>query len=391
MVTCFLFTHELKEDGCLSLCLDEQGQPIAPLAERSFNEIKTVQKNCRTILVLPTQHFSLHRLTLPWVAEKKARAAIPFALEEKLAQNVHLLHFAFDKHYYQNGQYLIVAGDKYYLSGIIEKFDEKEIKFDTATLDWFALDKQEIAILDSCLLVNEDEFEGALSPDLANFYLSKFNTATAGQYEMVAFTNSNQQLISALDSKSEVTTVKEDAYTWLAKRLQNKKVINLCQGGLTRGSGGTATKRWYQIAIAMSVIWLLTLIGSQTIQLYRLNQDTAAIDNQIATIYHQFFPHAQQVISPKFRISQLLKSKQNNTDTSFWLLLNTLAKTFKQNLMDFSQLRFQNQTLLVTLTTTNFEELENLQTQLQKANIKVRQTQASTENEKVVGTLELSL
>ncbi|ASQ46597.1 type II secretion system protein GspL [Legionella clemsonensis] len=391
MVTCFLFIHDLNEDSCLSLCLNEQGEPIAPLAKRSVNELKTVQKNCRTILVLPTQIFSLHRLTLPWLTEKKARAAIPFALEEKLAQNVNSLHFAFDKHHYQNGQYLVVVGDKQFLSGVMEKFDQENIKFDYVTLDWFALNKQEIAILESCLLINEEEFEGALSQDLANFYQNKLNSAAPGQYEIFAFSNSNSQLISALGSNAEVTTIKENSYIWLAQRLQNKKIMNLSQGSLAREGGNHLTRRWYQAAIAMSILWLVTLIASKTIQIHQLNQDTATVDTQIATIYRQFFPQAQQIISPKFRITQLLKSNQNNADSSFWLLLNTLAKSFRKNLMDLSQLRFQNQTLLITLTTTNFEELENLQTQLQKANIKVRQTQASTENEKVVGTLELSL
>lgn len=71
MATCFLFIHHLTENGCLSLSLDEQGQVVAPLLERSFSEIKSLQKNCQTILVLPTQLFSLHRINLPWLAEKK--------------------------------------------------------------------------------------------------------------------------------------------------------------------------------------------------------------------------------------------------------------------------------------------------------------------------------
>ncbi|CEK10037.1 type II secretion system protein GspL [Legionella hackeliae] len=389
MVTCFLFIHHFNEDGCLSLSLDQQGQVVAPLEKRNFDEIKLLQKNCRTVLVLSAQLFSLHSLTLPWLAEKKARAAIPFALEDKLAQNVSSLHFAFDRHYYQNGQYLIVVGDKHYLTELINKFDDLNIEFDSITLDWFALNTQEIAVLSSCLLINEEGFQGALSPDLANFYLQKLSSSTEN-YSIYTFTNSNQLLLSILNNTS-ITTLQDNDYTWIAQRLRTQKVMNLCQGELSRGGTTTIAKRWYQAALLMSILWIVTLLGSNAIKLYQLNRDTSAVDTQIAIIYHQFFPQAQQVISPKFRITQLLKSNQNNTDSNFWLLLNTLAKVSKNKVLDFSQIRYQNQTLLVTLTTKNFEELENLQTQLQKTNIQVRQTQASTENNKVVGTLELSL
>ncbi|KTD23571.1 general secretion pathway protein L [Legionella lansingensis] len=388
MATCFLFIHHLNDNGCLSLGLDPQGQIIAPLAQRSFSDIKELQKNCQTIVVLPTSLFSIHRLSLPWLAEKKARAALPFALEDKLAQNVNTLHFAFDRNYYSEGQYLVIVGDKIYLSELMAKLDELGITFNLLTLDWFALNNNEAAILESNLIINDEEFQGALEPDVAGFYLNK-SLITPEEHPIYSFNDSHTVLLSL--PKQKVTEIKESSYIWLAQRLQKIKPINLCQGGLEHGSKQTTTKRWYQAAGLMGFLWLISFIGNYWTTLHALNKDTAELDAQIAVIYHEFFPQAQQVISPKFRITQLLKSNQSNSDSSFWHLLNTLAKTFNSSSMSFEQIRFQNQILLVTLATSNFEELESLQTRLQKANVNVRQTQASTEHDKVVSTLELSL
>lgn len=282
---------------------------------------------------------------------------------------------------------MVVVGDKAYLAELVAKLDEHEINFDIMTLDWFALNKYEVAVLDSSLLINDDHFQGALSTDLADFYLNQLRTIEAEHFFHV-FTDSSSSLLIIKNSKP--IDNKEVSFIWLARRLQRAKIINLCQGELEHEGSKNVTRRWSQAAVVMSLIWFLSLLGSNAIRLYYLNKDTAVVDTQIATIYHQFFPKAQQVISPKFRISQLLKANQSSTDTSFWVLLNALAKASKNTTMNFEQIRFQNQTLLVTLTTKNFEELEDLQTHLQKT-IKVRQTQASTENEKVVGTLELSL
>nr|WP_302473888.1 type II secretion system protein GspL [Legionella sp. PL877] len=366
--------------------MDNQNQIIAPLAQRDFDSIKSLQKGHQTIIVLPTLLFSLHRIALPWLNDKKARAAIPFALEENLAQNVNTLHFAFDRNYYQDGHYLVIVGNKSELEKLIIQLNEQAIYFDAITIDWFALNQDEIAGMDSYLLINDTNFQGALSPELATLYFKKLPLAS--NYSFLVFPNSNK----AFTVTQPVRSIKseEDSFIWLARRLQKIKPMNLCQGELRHG-GDTKAKRWYQAAAIMTVIWLATFIGGNLTKLHHLNKEIKEVDAKVAHIYHAFFPQAQQVISPKFRISQLLKSRQTEKDNSFWLLLNILAENFNPDTMNFEQLRFQNQSLQLTLTTKNFAELELFQNRLQKANIQVRQTQASTDRERVVGTLELTL
>ncbi|WP_051555178.1 type II secretion system protein GspL [Legionella fairfieldensis] len=384
--TCFLFAQHLNEEGCLSLCLDQQGKLIAPLAQRSFIEIIALQtNNSQTIIVISGKHFSFHQLELARLSDKKARVAIPYALEDKLAQSVDTLHFAFSRDYYQNGHYLVLVSDKIYLQELIKTLKSHEIYFNTLTVDWFALKISETAVLDTGLLVNSEAFKGALSLDLSTFYGEKEEEA----HTFYVFPDSNKAF--SVKRELSATEIHESSCHWLAQRLQQIKPINLCQGDLQLGKGQTKTKRLYQAAIGMSLLWLLSFLVVNIANLYVLNQQIAAIDTEIAIIYREFFPQSQQVISPKFRISQLIKANQNHTSDLFWLLLNKLSNVFKSAAVTIEQLRFQNQTLLVTLSTKNFESLEALQTRLQQAKVKVKQTQASTHDAQVVSTLELSL
>jgi general secretion pathway protein L len=167
--------------------------------------------------------------------------------------------------------------------------------------------------------------------------------------------------------------------------------MNLCQGALQYGNSQIQTKRYYQAAGAMFLLWLFTVIAVNGINLFSLNRDTTAVDAKIAVIYHQFFPEAKQVISPKFRISQLLKGNQGSIELTFWTLVNKLSKTLKSTDITIEQLRFQNQTLTLVLATNNFASLENLQSKLKQEKVKVHQSQASTRGKQVVGTLELTL
>lgn len=385
MSTCFLFTQHLNEEGCLSLKLNQQGQIEAPLAQRNFTEIKTFQTNAQTIVVAPGERFSLHQLELPWLTDRKARAAIPYALEDKLAQNVETLHFAFDGTYYQNGHYLVVVGDKIYLNELISLLDEHEVNFDILTLDWFALKTHETAVLTKSLLANDETFQGAVSPDLASFYLGKW----AGERTIYLFPDSDKSQLPP--TEDQIIESQESSYLWLAQRLQEIRPMNICQGELQHGSSHAKTIRWYQAAVFMSLLWILSIVTVNAVKIHYLNKDTAGVDANIALIYREFFPQAQQVISPKFRIGQLIKSNQNNADSTFWTLLDKLATTLKSSSITIEQLRFQNQTLMVTLATKDFESLEDLQTRLQQDKIKVKQTQASTRDEQVVSTLELNL
>lgn len=385
MAICFIFTKYLNENGCLSVCLDEQGQVTASLAQRSFTEIKSLQANHLTLTVIPAQQASLHRIELPWLADKKARAALPFALEDKLVQNVEHLHFAFDRHYYQNGQYLVVVMDKAFLQDLIAKLREYSLRFDLLTLDWFALQTDEIALLDDYLLANDAHFQGALSNDLANLYLEKW----LGEHRLYSFSDSKHTDYSP--AGTELKASQEPSSLWIAQRLQKTKPMNLCQGDLQHSSVYEKTRRWYQAAAALTLAWVLSILAVNGIKLSSINKDTTEIDKQIATIYHEFFPKAQQVISPKFRINQLLQSSQNSTDAAFWQLANTLAQQLGKESMTIEQFRFQNQTLIVSVAVKDFASLEGLASGLQKAQVSVRQTQAATRDGQVVGTLELSL
>lgn len=385
MATCFLFTQHLNDEGCLSLKLDQQGQVEESLAHRSFEQIKTMQANCQTYIVTAAGRFSFHKLALPWLADKKARAAIPFALEDKLAQNFDTLHFAFDANHYQNGEYLVIVADKKYLEELITRFDSQGLKFDLLTIDWFALNTNELAVLESSILVNDELYQGALSPDLRSFYFKKW---TEGR-TVYSFTDSDKTELNL--AVKAITEIPESSYLWLGQRLQKTRPMNLCQGELQHRGTKDKTKLLYRAAVGMCLIWLFSVITINAIKLYLLDKDTDTVDAQIAVIYREFFPKANQIINPKFRIAQLLKTNEHGADANFWILLNKLATTLQGNPASLEQLRYQNQTLTLTLATKNFESLENIQIKLQQNKVKVKQTQASTKDEQVVGTLELTL
>jgi len=378
MDTCFLFTKYLSDEGCYSLKLSTTGELVSPPALRNFAELHDLQKEARTIVVETCENASLLELELPWLTERKARIAIPYALEDKVAQQVDDLHFAFDKNHYRNNKYLVTVISKQRLQLIMQWLDEHRLDFEAITLDWFALDELQLAISENVLLINNDDFKGCLSGDLARTYIKRHSL--------------NQVLVfqdSSIPLTSESIKSSEHSFTWIAQGLLKRKPLNLCQGDMQHGNDSDWIIKGYQLAGALFAVWLFSLIMVNALALYSINKQTAKIDEQIATIYHQFFPEAKQVISPKFRIKQLLENNTADGQTHFWFVLNQFAKAVKDNPLTVEQLRYQNKTLSVTIVSADFASLEALEKTLKNLKLKVKQTQASTRNKQVVATLEL--
>lgn len=379
MDTLFLFSSHLDEQGCLCLKIKMDGNLDHPPTQLSFEEIHALQKNCKTLVIESAINASLLPVELPWLPERKARVAIPYALEEELAQPVDELHFAFDKIRYQNKQYLITVISKCRIRYIMQILSDNDIEYTAITLDWFALEPHELCVRENILLISTDEFKGALSGELADAYLKKHFA---------------QHPILFSDSQIQTHTIEksheESSHTWIAQRLLKNKVLNLCQGDMQHEDKTELLKKGYQLAAALFGVWLISLVVVNAIEAYLLGKQTQKIDDQIAVIYKEFFPDAKQVISPQFRINQLLKNNDTEEQTRFWFLLNQFAKVMQGNQYTLEQLRYENKSLTVNLICPDFASLEKLENELKKAQLKVKQTQASTRAQQVFATLELT-
>lgn len=380
--TCFVFASESGDEDCLCLRLNQQGEVDAALERRSYDALRLLQINAKTIVLVSAKHVSLHQLELPWLPDKKARAALPYALEEKLAEPVDDMHFAFDRTHYQNGHYLVTVCDKNWLTDLMEQLRRHDIDFDVITVDWFALKDKELLILDDGYLVRDlPQIAGFLSKELAPLYFRQ----AAVDRQVYRFDDSQAETLQ------DEQTLPGSSRLWLAKNLKTGPYLNLVQGSFQKPGAQANSKRWYWAATALTLLWLCAFLLQTGLQTRNLNRELHDSDEGIAQIYRRFFPEATQVISPKFRISQLLKSRQHAGDNVLWPLLNQLSLAIQNSKVRIEQLRYQNQSLQATMHSPDFDALESLQTNLQTAQIKVKQLQASSQEKHVVATLELSL
>jgi general secretion pathway protein L len=387
VATCFLFfdiadTNAAQIENFWAVRLDDDGEVDLPLASYSVEEIQNMQLGHHTVVVLPASVASLHRLELPKLSSRKAREAIPYALEEELAAPVGELHVAFDSDTHLNNTYRVVVINRLRLRAWMHELEALEIVFDEITLDWFALLPGEVCATSTDLLVHQDSVIGALSPLLAASYAHVHPDACAGwMFD---------------DSATSLKLLKLDAHEgsyrlFVAKRLLTERYINLCQGSFQHRTQDKQGLRWYGLCGVLLLAWFLSVLSFHAIALHRLHTKQEAIDVQIAQHYHKFFPEATQVISPRFRIERLLNQTGATSQDTFWMLFDAFANVAESNPLDIETIRFHDEALWISVTATDFSVLEAFEQQLKKSNIRVKQAQARTRDNQVTATLELRL
>lgn len=373
-MTCFIFyegafdTKTELPNTLWVVSLDENNDVVAPLKKQKLEAIQAVvSESNKTVLVLPSTFATVKTLDLPKLSAKKALEAIPFALEDELADSVEDLQFAYQKQLGQSGSYEVTVVNKHAFKHLLSLFQEAGIELDGVALDYAALIPNEILVTDAYLLVHDVHaapmLQGALKPALAETYLSKPNACE--KYEM------------------------RDPKLWVAKRLNQKIYCELLPKGMQKAKSGARVS--YKRYAALAVGCFLTAMLVSAAQSFYIHKQIQKVDADIATVYKHFFPDATQVISPRFRIERLMASGEQPTKRSFWSILNKVSKAYQKQAVEFTAIEFHDDKLWLHLETKQFAELESFKQALESFSVSVKQQEAHAHHHQVVAVLELEL
>ena len=391
-----LFDVHPEQSSIMSLRIDAEGRIEAPCMKRSLDEVYALQTDAKVWVVLSSYQVSFYQVDLPWLAERKASVAIGYALEDEVAQPLDAVHFAFSKAFFKNNQYQVVAIDQIKLTAILAFLKQMAIEPQVVTVDWFALEKNQICLSPYGLCIHTPQFKGGILNAGVDYYWQHFRKDIKAMTE-VGTDLREPEFLGFSDSLSfeKIKPTQHIAhlfYEWVAQHLVHRPFINLCQGRFQNQHRQYQPVFWYKCTAFAALLWLTGIFLTNVLQYYVLNHAINQQDIEIKQLYKTFFPEAKEVISPRFRIGQILDSSANNGENQvFWQLMAKLSQGFRQRSVDIKQIQFQNTMLSVEILVSNYAQLDAFQQRLKQQGLKVRQSQAMNTNKKVSATLELSL
>lgn len=397
------------------LVLDEKNQPHSAIRQGPVSSLKDFSKQRRIVCALNSSDIFLTEVTLPFSRNRrKLEQAVPYMLEDELAEDVEKLHFALGK-----AQEQILEDE--------EDEGDKRVNLPVAVINKNTLQDclnilQEAGLKPHAILpdvlsvpIDEDEWTVMLNGnrallrtgvttgvacDLENlgmlleFSLEQKGDAAPKQIHIWNHNETESELELQLEDVEVNTTQAELPWlNTLARGYGKTDQINLLQGEFSfRQEYGKMLKRWQLPAIFLGVLVVL-MLGTKIFQFIQLEKEIKELDKQSTRVYKQVFPNSRNFTDMRHQFETKLKElgSAESANTDFLSILNAAGKHIVKNkTVKIEAITFNGQRLDIEMTAPAIAQMEEIKQALDAEELVTEISSISAEGDKVSGQLRIS-
>ena len=337
-------------------------------------------------VLVPGAAVTLARADIPSRSLKKVLQAVPFVLEDRLAEDVETLHFAVGVH--ADGGYAVAIVARARMQQWLNELSAAGLVPTELVPDMLGLpvrDATLVVALDGSRVLARFPDGGGFVTDLslAPLLLQKqLATLPEGQRCSRALIyaidhDAAQHVIDSLDDlQLEISfgPLQDDVLTLMAMTLNDGRAISLLRGAYNDHAGITEHwQRWRAAAYLLAVLCVLG-IAQQGISYFQLRRAAAALDTQVATVFHTALPDAHRMVDPRAQMQQRLKRLTGGDGANGPLALLAAVGTalHDQQVILLSGFSYHGGALQLQIQAPDVDALENLKSALaQNVNLSV--------------------
>ncbi len=381
--------------------LDEEGIPITRGAEARLEQVSSVTQNAHVIVLLPLQQMLLTKVNTRARKVKHLQKAVPFALEDELADDIEDLHFALGQRYGEN-DYPVAVIEKTTLDTILETLASVGIYPDILTADVFGLPIREgswtILIEDDRALVRTSRFNG-FTIDLHNLQqilTSSLRQADESPTELNVYRcESSESNIKKFNFPINSNELDDCPPGLFADGLDEDECINLLQASYQKKDKRHRQFAPWKYAAILFAIWIGLSLVSVFIDHARLEKEEKRLDTQIEQVLRETFPNIQNVSNPRLQMEQRLKNFIADTapgsQASFMELLAVSGESMKQaGKVGINTMSYREGKLNVEVESPDIQILDTVKQSLKTKNYFADIRSANTKGSIVAAKLEIS-
>ena len=293
---------------------------------------------------------------LPTVKARWLRQALPYAVEELLADEVEQLHLGLGEPL-EDGRHLLLAVRRSLLQGWLAQLAAQGLQVTAIYVDADLLPHDGTQVL----LHGEHGLLGGAGELRLAFKRVDWDNLAAGLIEP-------PQLI-------------EESCPWPLLAAGQAWAINLAQGEFAVQQGSGNWRVWRSVA-ALAGLWLVLQLGFDLGQSWYLQRQGDSYAAASQALYKELFPADTRIVNLKAQFAEHLNAGAVSNQGSFFGLLNQATSALGEapqltvQQLDFSQERGD---LALQLQATDFASLEQLRQRLQQAGLQVQLGSASRE------------
>ena len=393
-----------------ALCNDA-GELTGKISSGSLEQLSEAAAKHHTVVLLNSQCLHISQLQLPTQNMQKMLKAVPYAIEEFIAEDIENVHFVIAKNKH-NDLMAVVGIDRATLQNIIQKFQQASITIEKIIPDvlclaangqqWVCLNYLDMTYLQTdrlngmavsldllpYIISSKLQDETQNPPEKILLFTEQENTGTFDQLQLESLNNGeNIEKINIVYNKHPLVV--------FCGHYKQVLSLNLLQHEFKIKRKSSGLWQHWRLAASLAAIWLvlnLAVTGFKYTQIKNENNITKA---KIEKTYKTAFPKSRKIINPRVQMEQKLKELKSGAGSNDNGLVFLLAESFgtlssdKKNIT-LQSLMFRNNRMDIGLDGNNLQAIENLNKNLNVNNkIKSVIISSSSEKDKVTGNIRI--
>jgi len=393
-----------------SLC-NEAGELTGRISTGTLQELSAAAERQHAIVLLNSQCLHINQLHLPTQNLQKMLKAVPYAIEEFIAEDIDDFHFVIAKNKRDNST-AVVGINKTTLKNIIQVFQDANITVDKIIPDalclaasadsrqWACLNYQDDTYLQTDTL-NGMVYSHDVFPYVMSSKLKELAENETRPEKILLFCEQQEaQAFAHLTIENEEIETANIVYNThplvvFCAHYRQAMPLNLLQYKFKPKRKTSGYWHHWRLAASLAAVWLVLHLGLAGFQLTNLQDENNITSAQIESIYKKTFPDSRKIVNPRLQMEQKLNELKNSSGNSSNGILFLLAESFgtlsqDKNNITLQSLTFRNNRMDVGLDSANLQAIENLNKSLNSSTkIKSEITSSSSEKDKVKGNLRI--
>lgn len=368
-------------------------------------------KNRQVTIFVPGCDVVLKSLTVPSKSTKAMQLAVPYMLEDDLAQDVDKLFFAYTtlsnkQHLASSHNCFVAAVDLKIMKQWLQWLEDADIKFKVMMPDFLAMPLAEqgftVALLEEQVIVRQGPWQG-FTVDLAAWkvisqqWLVKHTNLESkkGSDDRALLLNTYSSL-PEMSNEFPVNNLPEELPLALLAQQAQYQPFNLLQGKFQlKEKRSPAMINWLWAA-GFAIFALLLNVGIKGGQLIHLTSAQQAVEDEIIKTYQKSFPESKKirVNTIKSQLTRKLAAAgDGSSQNGFLAMLTKIRPAFAQvPELKPESLKFdgKRQEIRIQAVANDYIFFDKFKTELEKTSVKITLGSQSNQGEEISGSISIS-
>ena len=400
------FNPENADTATWSL-VNAAGELSTMLSHGSLSDAVAVAEKHKTVVLLDSTDIYVDSVKLPVKNPQKLLRAIPFALEEKIADDIEDLHFVAGST--SSDGYTPVAAIKHdtlkYILSSLEKSAIKPVALIPDTL---------------CLTANSSQWAILLQGDRAKLQFDRFD---AGEFDrdalplllkselqqaerkqpekIILFTvdgdeSETQDIDDVIPENIELIKVSYNTHPLVVFCGQYKHVLslNLLQDAYKPKQKTNVNWHRWRLAASLAALWLCLNLGMTSVQYNKFEDSNKKLQVEIDSIYKKAFPQSKRIVNARVQMEQKLDElkglgKAGSNSSLIALLSDSSTALSSEKSVTIQSINYRNNTIDIEVTGANLQNIEQLNKKLNNASLSAEIVSSSSEKDQVKGNIRI--